>query len=334
MDRADKVIIPILNYPKLVPEDVIRYLEENGFAVEGYKGSEPIAEAQLTEMIADAYGVIAGVERYGGGVIRAAKKLKVIARFGVGTDNIDLQACAAQGVTIARTANHETVAEMALAMMLATLKRFEWYSREIRSGGWGRTTVHELRGKTVGLLGFGRVAQSLAALLSVFHTETIAFDPYFNVEAGKTLGVLPVSLEELLARSDVISLHLPYTEATRHLLNEAAFAAMREGVFIVNTARGPIIEETALIRALQSGRVAGAGLDVYEQEPIDPGNPLLSMRQVVMTPHVGGASIENWGRTSRICAESIVAVREGRAPQYPVKLSWKGSSQGRKERAL
>lgn len=321
MCKSEKVIIPILNYQKLVPVAVVEYLEANGFEVIGYEGTKAITSEQLKEMIRDAYGVIAGVERYEREVLQVAENLKVIARFGVGTDNIDLTTCSERGITVARTANNDTVAEITLALMLAALKRFAWYDQEVRGGGWGRTTCRELRGKTVGLIGFGRIAQSLAKLLSVFGTETIAYDPFFQHDAAKTLGVSQVSMDELLARSEVISLHLSYSKETFHLLDADAFEKMRDGVYIINTSRGAIIDEKAMIQALQSGKVAGAGLDVYEQEPIDSGNPLLQMRQVVLSPHVGGASVENWKRTSQLCAESIVAVHQGKLPQYPVKLS-------------
>ena len=269
-------------------------------------------------MIADAYAIIAGTEPYDADMLSACKELKVMVRFGVGTDNFDLKTMREMGVQVGVIANHNAVAEFALTLLLSTLKNVPLYDTAVRNAGWNRYTMRELSGKTVGLVGFGRIGRRLAQLLSGFGTNTIAYDPYMNEDAAKQLNVRPVSFEELLAQSDIISLHLPMSPETRHIINEDTLAKMKDGAILINTARGGLVSEKALVAALESGKLAGAGLDVYETEPVAPGNPLYGIQNTVLSPHVSALSIENNFEAGMTCARSILQVSEGGKPVYPL----------------
>ena len=269
-------------------------------------------------MIADAYAIIAGTEPYDADMLSACKELKVMVRFGVGTDNFDLKTMREMGVQVGVIANHNAVAEFALTLLLSTLKNVPLYDTAVRNAGWNRYTMRELSGKTVGLMGFGRIGRRLAQLLSGFGTNTIAYDPYMNEDAAKQLNVKPVSFDELLAQSDIVSLHLPMSPETRHIINEDTLAKMKDGAILINTARGGLVSEKALVAALESGKLAGAGLDVYETEPVTPGNPLYGIQNTVLSPHVSALSIETNFEAGMTCARSILQVSEGGKPVYPL----------------
>ena len=179
--------------------------------------------------------------------------------------------------------------------------------------------MRELTGKTVGIVGFGRIGRRLAELLSGFGVELLAYDPYMDAEAAAARKAVPVSLEELLERSDIVSLHLPLTKDTRHLINRDTLARMKTGAYLINTARGGLVDEAALYDALVEGKLAGAGQDVYEVEPVVEGNPLFSLETNVLSPHVSALTHETNYNGGIICAESIVQVAQGGVPLYPLR---------------
>lgn len=178
--------------------------------------------------------------------------------------------------------------------------------------------MRELSKKTVGLVGFGRIGRRLAELLAGFDVELLAYDPYMNEAAAAERKVTPVALDELLSRADVVSLHLPATEQTHHLINAEAIGKMKDGAYLINTARGALVDEKALYDALVSGKLTAAALDVYEKEPVTPENPLFTLENNVLAPHVSALSFETNYNGGIICAQSIVQVREGGKPLYPL----------------
>lgn len=269
-------------------------------------------------MIADAYAIIAGTEPYDADMLSACKELKVMMRFGVGTDNFDLNIMREMGVQVGVIANHNAVAEFALTLMLSTLKNIPLYDTAVRRAGWNRYTMRELSGKTVGLMGFGRIGRRLAELLSGFRANVIAYDPYMNDEAARQLNVQPVSFGALLEQADIVSLHLPMSAATRHTINAETISKMKDGAILINTARGGLVDEKALVAALESGKLSGAGLDVYETEPVAPGNPLFDIQNTVLAPHVSALTIETNFEAGMTCARSILQVAEGGKPVYPL----------------
>jgi D-3-phosphoglycerate dehydrogenase len=229
-------------------------------------------------------------------MLDAAPKLKLVGRAGVGVDNIDLKAATARGVIVMNAPDGNTIAtaELALALMLSVARFIPAAQASMDAGLWDRKnfTGTELRGKTLGVVGFGRVGRAVAKRALAFEMTVIAYDPYVTAESGKTFGVEMVTLDELFARANYITLHAQLTDDNRHLINAENIAKMKKGVKIINAARGPLIDEAALAEAVKSGQVGGAGIDVYASEPPEAGNPLIGVKNIIHTPHLGASTIE------------------------------------------
>ena len=269
-------------------------------------------------LIADAFAVIAGTESYDDDMLAAAPNLKLVVRFGVGTDNFDLEAMKRRGIAVGVISNNNSVAEFTVALILGIMKNLHRFDNAVREGKWSRFTMRELKEKTVGIVGFGRIGRRLAQLLQGFDVKILAYDPYMNEAAAAKLCVTPVSLDTLLAESDVVSLHLPATPQTHHLINRETIAKMKDGAYLVNTSRGVLIDESALKEALESGKLAGASLDVFEREPITKDLALNSVDNILLAPHVAALSVETNYNAGLTCAESVIRVYNGGAPLYPV----------------
>lgn len=229
-------------------------------------------------------------------VIAAGDKLKVIGRAGVGVDNIDLTAASERGVVVMNTPGANTVAtaEHTMALLLAMCRNVPEAAASLRAGKWERKKYKgvEMRGKTIGIVGLGRIGRRVARRCRSFGMDIICFDPYLSDERAHEMHIERVSMDELLERSDFVTLHAALTPKTKNLIGKEALSKMKPGVRIINAARGGLIDEEALITALQEGRVAGAALDVLAQEPADPDNPLLHMENVVVTPHLAASTLE------------------------------------------
>ncbi len=227
-------------------------------------------------------------------LLQAADKLKVIARAGVGVDNVDLDAATAKGIVVMNTPGGNTIstAEHAFALMLALARQIPQAHQSLVEGRWDRKLFMgaELRGKTLGIVGFGRIGRALAKRAQAFEMTVITTDPYIAPDVAEDFGVDLLSLDELLAQSDFISLHALATDETRDMINAASIATMRKGVRIINAARGALINEADLADAIKSGRVGGAALDVYVNEPPEAGNPLIGLPNVVHTPHLAAST--------------------------------------------
>lgn len=247
-------------------------------------------------------------------LLDAAPNLQVVGRAGVGLDNIDLAAADERGVVVVAPfgANAGSVAEHTLALALALLRELPEHDRAVRAGEWTRRPGRELAGRTWGLLGAGATGRAVARLAGAFGMRVIGYDPYVPPEAARSAGIEICELAQVLAESDVLSVHLPATPETRGLLDAPAFAAMRPGVLLVSVGRGEVLDEDALAAALQQGVVAGAGLDVRGREPPLRG-PLDEAPHVLFTPHVAGITVESQYRIASILAEDIRAVLAGGA---------------------
>ncbi len=255
-------------------------------------------------------------------VLAAAENLKVIARAGVGVDNIDIDAATEYGVMVvnAPTGNIVAAAEHTIALLMALARRLPQAYVAMREGHWDRKAYMgvEVREKTLGLIGLGRVASEVARRARGLEMHVIAHDPYVSTEYAQKLGVALVPLEELLSRADVVSLHLPLTAETRHFMNAACFARMKPGSYLINTSRGGVVDEEALLRALDEGRLAGAALDVFSVEPLPEDHPLRRHPKVILTPHIGGSTVEAQARVARDAAEQVIAVLQGRPAPYAI----------------
>ncbi len=267
--------------------------------------------AQLVRAVVEAEGIVVrSGTRITEEVIRAAPRLRVIGRAGAGVDNIDVAAATRHGIVVMNAPGENTIsaAEHTLSMILALARRIPQADRSVRTGAWERGSLLgvELFGKTLGILGLGKVGREVAARARAFGMQVIGHDPVLSEELAARLGVALVPIEAVYERADIITVHIPLTEETRHLIGREQLARCREGVRIVNVARGGIIDEAALVEALHGGRVAGAALDVFEHEP-PTGSPLLSLDSVILTPHLGASTQEAQEKVAARIAEQIAS---------------------------
>ena len=253
-------------------------------------------------------------------IIEQLDRCKCIVRLGIGYDSVDVAAATEQGILVCNSPTYcvDDVADHSVALLLGSVRHIARQDRWIRDGRWDRTgarPARRVKGCTLGLVGFGRIARAVAERVSGFGLTILAHDPFVDGEAMAVWGVQKADLDELLARSDFVSIHCPLTEESHHLLDNRAFGLMKDGVFVVNTSRGPIIEQAALAEALESGKVWGAGLDVFEWEPLPLDSPLRSFDNVILTPHVSANSEESVADLYRAGCEIAVAVAQSRWPR-------------------
>jgi D-3-phosphoglycerate dehydrogenase len=275
--------------------------------------------AAVRAALEDADGVIVRLTRLGAEEITAAPRLRVIGRHGVGVDNVDLVAATRRRIPVVYTpgVNAVSVAEHALALLLAVARHLVAYDRAVRSGRWeARDDLWgiELAGRTAGVVGMGAVGREVALRCRALGMRVLGYDPYV---AGMPEGVERVqTLSDLLAQVDVVTLHVPLTSQTRHLVGRRELALLRPGAVLVNTSRGEVVDEEALAEALAAGWLAGAGLDVFSVEPPPPGHPLLRSPRTVLTPHAASHTAEALRRMAVVVAEQVLAVLAGQRPPH------------------
>jgi phosphoglycerate dehydrogenase-like enzyme len=271
--------------------------------------------AELRALLGGAAGAIVSTDPFDASAFTHHPQLRVVARVGVGVDSIDLAAATAAGVAVTVTpgANDQTVADHAVALMLACLRRVVEHDAAVRRGAWERTGAHtpwRLSGATVGIVGYGRIGQLVAARVRAFGARVLVSDPAPPHDAGAEI----LALEELLARADVVSLHAPLLDSTRCLIGAGELRRMRPSAILVNTARGAVVDEEALARALTEGRLRAAALDVFATEPPPPSSPLLALPNVVLSPHIAGLSEQSIAQMLRRATASVLDVLAGRTP--------------------
>jgi D-3-phosphoglycerate dehydrogenase len=292
-------------------------LVRNGFRLIENDSTVPWTPEQIGAVIGTADAAVAGVEVYDASVMARAERLRIISRLGVGLDNVDLAAARDRDIDVVNVpgGNAAAVAELAIGFMIASLRRMTDMDRAAKAGRWDRFVGHELAGKSVALVGFGAISRMVARRLSGFDVDLVAYDPYADAAVADALGVRLVdTLPEAVAEAHIVSVHAPHTAKTHHTVDDRLIGAMRPGVIIVNTSRGGLVDEEALLRGLESGKVAGAGLDVFEVEPVAAGHPLLSHPAVVCSPHAAADSYEAYERIGLATAQAIVDVFSGRTP--------------------
>ncbi len=272
----------------------------------------------------DADAVLVTYAKLPGELLAQFTRCKVIGRFGLGVDNIDIPAAARRGITVTYVPDYclHEVSDHAMALLLALARKIPFSNRLVQSGRWEVPPIVPLRrleGQVLGLIGFGNIPRAIAPKAKAFGLRVMSYDPYVPATVMKALGVEATSLEDLLAGSDFVSIHAPLLPATRGLMNAAAFARMKKGAFVVNTARGPLIDEPALAAALDSGHLAGAALDVVAVEPLAADSPLLGRDNVILTPHTAFYSVEALEELQTKCASDVARVLSGETPVYPVK---------------
>jgi len=283
--------------------------------------TQPTPEAIL-DVARDAEGLLVTYAKITAEMISQMKRCKIISRFGIGVDNVDIAAATAAGISVTKVPDYciDEVSDHAMALLLSLVRKIPFSSARAHAGRWEMAAVvpiHRLRGTILGLVGFGRIPQRIAPKAKAFGLRVITFDPYVPQTVLEQAGVERVEFAELVKMSDYISIHTPLLPETRHLFNAEVFRQMKPGAVIVNTSRGPVVEEAALARALDAGQLAGAALDVLEQEP--PTSSLLFGRDnVILTPHTSFYSVEALEELQTKAAEEVVRVLSGEPPRNPV----------------
>ncbi len=271
----------------------------------------------------DADAILVTYAKLPGELLRQLTRCKAIGRFGLGVDNIDLPAAKELGIAVNYVPDYclREVSDHAMALLLALARKVPFSNKLVQSGRWEVPPIVPLRrleGQVLGLVGFGNIPRALAPKAQAFGLKVLTHDPYVKPEVLAAAGVDGVSFDDLLARSDFISVHAPLMPATRGLMNAAAFAKMKTGAYLINTARGPLVDEAALVAALDSGHLGGAGLDVVTTEPLAKDSPLMGRDNVILTPHTAFYSVEALEELQTKCASDVARVLSGEQAIYPI----------------
>lgn len=313
-----KVVITDYEFATLAPEEEVFSQGDIEFVKAQCKTEEEVIEA-----CSDADGILNQYAPISRRVIESLTNCKVISRYGVGVNTIDVEAATENGIIVGNVTDYcmDEVSNHAFALILACARKVPQLNNAVKSGDWDyklSIPIYRISGRTLGLVGFGKIPQTLAKKAQVFGLHIIAYDPFADKEAASDLNTEIVDLDELCRRSDFISVHAPLIESTHGMMSDEQFNLMKKEAFIINTARGPVIDEKALIRALEQGEIAGAGLDVVEEEPIANDSPLLNMDQVIINPHVAWYSEEAQEELKRKTAQNVADVLNGKFPSYLV----------------
>ncbi len=308
-----KVLVTDITWPDTAVEDAV-LAEVGAHTVLAPTG----AEEELVELVRDADAILTCFAHVTARVVAAGERLRVIGRYGVGTDNIAVDEAARRGIPVTNVPVYCTdeVAEHVLALALALARGIVGYDRALRAGDWSLATglpIHRIAGSTFGIVGFGAIGQALSHKVRGLGMHVLVHDPQHS-DRARSAGAEHVSLLELAQRSDFVSLHVPLRDSTRNLVGADFLAAMKPTAYLLNAARGGIVDHNALAAALQRGAIAGAGLDVFEPERIAPEHPLLVHERLIATPHVAFYSAESIADLARLAAENVAAVLAGRPP--------------------
>jgi D-3-phosphoglycerate dehydrogenase len=280
----------------------------------------PLASSELQELLPGCDGFIAGLDRVDSTALESADRLKVIARYGVGVDNVDLETAARKKITVTNTphANAVSVAELTIGLLLSLARSIPEAAESVREGKWPRLHGRVLESKVIGLIGFGSVGRAVAQRLQPWQLTLLAFDPFGDKAVAQSSDVRLVEMEELIREADFVSLHAPLLAGTRRMVDADFLSRMKRGACLINTARGELVDQDALLSALDSGQVGGAALDVYEHEPPPADSPLRRHPRLIATPHCGAhtdGAADGMGRQS---LQDCIAVLRGESPLHPV----------------
>jgi glyoxylate reductase len=319
---------PSVLITRVVPDSVVARLA-SVCHIDLFAGAHAIPNGELKTRLAGKQALMCLLtDRVDGAVLDAAPGLRIVANIAVGFDNIDRAAARARGIVVTNTPDvlTEATADLTWGLLLAVMRRIPEGERLLRRGAWKGWALDfllgaDLRHKTLGVVGFGRIGRAVAARAGGFGMRVIytTLDADLPATEADGIGCARVTFDQLLTASDVISLHVPLTPDTRHLINRRTLALMKRGVCLINTSRGPVVDEEALVQALREGLIGGAALDVYEHEPaVHP--ELLAIENVVLAPHIGSATVETRTAMADLAARNVLAVLSGHAPLTPVPL--------------
>ncbi|MDH6196851.1 D-3-phosphoglycerate dehydrogenase [Mycobacterium frederiksbergense] len=313
----------------LQPGDTVdELLRGAGLTVEHRPELDTLPPTQRAEILRGADAIIAGTRPLTASDIATARRLKIIVRTGVGYDSVDVSAATQRGIPVCVTAgaNRQAVAEHVFALMLAAARRIPETLRDVERGAWDQLTGRELRGSTLGIVGLGSIGKAVAVIAGGFGMRIVAYDPCFDAGFAAEHGIERASLDDLLRRSDFLTLHIALTEETRHLIDARALGLMKSDCVVINTARGGIVDERALKDAVDRGRIAGAALDVFEQEPLPTDSPLHQVPQIVTTGHIAGATREARRNSGEMAARNVIGILNGGQPEHVVNPAYREAS--------
>lgn len=319
MTKPNKILVT-LPFPKEMItsfDACVKRMEGLGYEVVLDSRARALKEDELLEYAPELVADICSTDAWTRKALEAAPNLKVISRMGVGYDSIDVPAATEKGVgvTITVAANAPDVAEYAFTMMLALSRKLKEADKLVRGGEWKKVFSHSLYNKTLGIIGLGNIGKRVAKLTCGFDMKIIAYDQYKDEAYARENGITYCSLEDLVKESDIISIHAPLMEETKGLISEAQFDMMKPTTIVINCARGGIVDEEALYQALKDGKIMGAGLDVFEDEPVKMDNPLLTLDNVIVSPHTAGMTREGRSHLVEIAFQNAIDVIEGKAPR-------------------
>ena len=319
-----KILVTPTSFTKQKSSENRELLEQFATQIVYNPYNRPLTGGELIPLLQDVDGYIAGLDYVSAEVIaKAAPSLKVISRYGAGYDRIDIKACGRKGIIVTNTpgANAQSVAELAFGLMLAVARRIAVADRDTREGGWPRITGVELYRKKLGIVGLGAIGKGVAMRAKGFSMEILAYDPWIDKSFCMHNGIKISTFEQVMECSDFISLHLPLNKDTQHIINAEAISSMKNGAIIINTARGGLIDEQAVYKALKCGKIGGLGLDVFEVEP--PGaSPFFRLDNVVVTPHIGSSTQEARREMGKLAVQNLIDVLTGKECPYVVNREY------------
>lgn len=300
-------------------------LKRKGYEIVAERG--PLPESKMLELVTqgDFDGILCGDDAYTRQVLeKCIPRLRVLAKYGIGLDKIDLKAATEFKipVTFTPSVNHVTVAEHTFALILALYRHLVSSCNHVKRGEWKRMTGHELHGKTIGIVGMGRIGKEVAIRARSFGLTVLGFDVYWAEDFAKQHHVERVNtVNEMLKRSDIISLHTNLTDETRGLINAKTIGEMKKNAILINCARGELVDTTAIVEALKSDRIMGYGTDVLDEEPPPANHPLFACDNAILTPHIGSRTYESVARQAKMAVENLVAVLDGQKPHAQANLN-------------
>jgi D-3-phosphoglycerate dehydrogenase len=288
-------------------------LEQQGYDIHRERG--PLPEDKMLELVGDYDGILCGDDAFTRPVLqKCLPRLKVLSKYGIGLDKIDVPAATDLKipVTFCPGVNHTTVAEHAFGLILALYRQIAEQNALVHQGQWKRMTGHEIFGKTIGILGMGRIGKEVAKRARAFEAQVLGFDPYWDDAFASEYRVTrKITAEEVIKEADILALHMNLSEENKKFLNDDRLAMLKEGAIVINTSRGALVDQDAIARAIKSGHLGGYGADVVEPEPIKADNPLIGLERVVLTPHIGSRTYESVGRQAKMAAENLIRVLNG-----------------------
>jgi D-3-phosphoglycerate dehydrogenase len=320
-EKQEILVTMATNLQEILHEHMEKRISSAGYKLNAIYSDTPLEDSRLRENIKNAAGFIVSLEKVNDDLLKAAAQLKVVSKYGVGTDNIDIPAAEKNGVEVANCpgSNSNAVAELVIGLMISMSRNTQNLCDRLRDGRWSTEVGFEIAGKRVGILGFGNIGRKVAKYLKPFTQDILVYDVFVDRKAEAEYGVRYTSVDEIVETSDYITLHLPLLPETRHLINKDKLARMKKGVYLINAARGGVVDEDALFDAVTSGRVAGAGVDAFEFEPPTASRMLEDERFIVL-PHIGAATVEASFNMVNMAIDNVVSVLDGKGNPHPVRM--------------